>query len=217
MIPLLHDFTDARVLIFGGGPVGARRARTFSREARVIVLSPTFVDESFGSATRIRAAPGVSDVADWFDRVEPCLVVVATDEEKLNDAIAGAAHRKGVLVNRADRSGSLDALSVAVPATVREDPVVVSIGTGGTSPALSRRLREEIEAEIEGVGELARLTGTLREQAQLQELDPEKRRELLRTIVQSDCVWKALGDDGPNLQSVVSELVASELGETKWG
>ncbi|MCL7417130.1 MAG: NAD(P)-dependent oxidoreductase, partial [Halalkalicoccus sp.] len=27
MIPLLHDFTDRTVLVFGGGRVGARKAR----------------------------------------------------------------------------------------------------------------------------------------------------------------------------------------------
>ncbi len=40
MIPLLHDFADATVLIFGGGPVGARKARRFAREATVVVVSP---------------------------------------------------------------------------------------------------------------------------------------------------------------------------------
>ncbi|MFC6768071.1 NAD(P)-dependent oxidoreductase, partial [Natrinema soli] len=39
MIPLLHDFTNATVLVFGGGHVGARKARRFAREARVLVVS----------------------------------------------------------------------------------------------------------------------------------------------------------------------------------
>ena len=34
MIPLLHDFADERVLVFGGGPVGARKARRPELTAR---------------------------------------------------------------------------------------------------------------------------------------------------------------------------------------
>jgi precorrin-2 dehydrogenase/sirohydrochlorin ferrochelatase len=38
MIPLLHDFSGETVLVFGGGRVGARKARRFAREAKVLEL-----------------------------------------------------------------------------------------------------------------------------------------------------------------------------------
>lgn len=210
MIPLLHDFTDDRVLVFGGGRVGARRARTFSHEASVIVVSPTFTDESFGTAERIRASPAPDDIAEWLDRVEPALVVAATDDETVNDAIATAARERAVLVNRADRAGERDVGSVAIPATVREEPVVVGISTGGTSPALSRVLRERIETEIEGAGELARITGKLR--AELREThSPGERRAVVRRVVRDERVWKALGEGSTKTEQVVSEVVTGEL------
>lgn len=207
MIPLLHDFTDARVLVFGGGGVGARRARTFAREATVIVVSPTFADESFGRAERVRASPAPEDIAGWLDRVEPALVVAATDDETVNDAIATAAQERAVLVNRADRAGEREVGNVAVPATVREDPVVVGISTG--SPALSRVLRERIETQIEGAGELARITGELR--AELRGThSPAERRAVVRRVVQSERVWKALGKGSAKTEQVVSEVVTGE-------
>ncbi|MDR9382052.1 MAG: NAD(P)-dependent oxidoreductase, partial [Natronomonas sp.] len=48
MIPLYHDFTDETVLVFGGGPVGARKARRFAREAAVVVVSPEFAADDYG-------------------------------------------------------------------------------------------------------------------------------------------------------------------------
>lgn len=214
MIPLLHDFTDACVLVFGGGRVGARRARTFSQEATVIVVSPTFADESFGTAELIRASPAPKDIGRWLDRIEPALVVAATDVEPVNDAIATAAQERAVLVNRADRAGERDVGSVAVPATVREDPVVVGISTGGTSPALSRVLRERIETEIEGVGELARITGRLR--AELREIhSPTERRAVMRKVVRSERVWKALGEGSTKTEQVVSAVVTGERRDMK--
>lgn len=214
MIPLLHDFTGTRVLVFGGGTVGARRARTFDREADVVVVSPTFVDESFGGAARIRAAPDPDDVGGWIDRADPALVVAATDRTALNDAAATACHERGVLVNRADRSAHpRTTMDVAVPATVWSDPVVVGISTGGRSPALSRVLRERIEPHIEGAGEMARVTGELR--GALGDAPPEHRRAAVRAVVRSDRVWKTLGDSHSKTEQVVSEVIASELGETE--
>lgn len=220
MIPLLHDLTGARVLIFGGGPVGARRARTFSREAEVVVLSPTFVEKSFGTATRIRAAPDPAGVGGWIDRVEPAVVVAATNTKAVNNAVANAARNRNLLINRADRSQSdsntgagWDVNDVAVPATVWSEPVVVGISSGGRSPALSRVLRERIEPEIEGAGALARITGELRRE--LDEYPPQQRRAAVRAVVRSDRVWKALGGGRENTEQVVNELIVAELGETK--
>ncbi|WP_248903610.1 precorrin-2 dehydrogenase/sirohydrochlorin ferrochelatase family protein [Halocatena marina] len=212
MIPLLHDFAGARVLVFGGGAVGARRSRTFAHEAEVFVISPTFADASFGTAERIRAAPTANDVGGWIDRIEPALVVATTDDEELNDAIAAAAQDRAVLVNRADRAGERDVGSVAVPAMVRADPIVVGIATG--SPALSRVLRERIEQEIEGADELARITGALR--ATLQDSHPpEERRAAVRAVVRSERVWKALGEGSAKTDQVVREVITAELGDTE--
>lgn len=215
MIPLLHDFTGARVLIFGGGTVGARRARTFDREAEVVVISPTFVEASFGAAARVRAAPDQGDIGGWIDRVSPALVVAATDRTALNDAIATASHERGVLLNRADQSDRDDSTmaDVAVPATIWSEPVVVGISTGGHSPALSRVLRERIEPHIEDAGEMARVAGELR--AALGDTPPEHRRSVLRAVVRADRVWKTLGDSHTNTEQAVSEVIASELGETE--
>ena len=148
MIPLLHDFEGETVLVVGGGPVGARKARSFAREARTVVASPAFADRDFGDAELVRAAPAPGEVADWVDRLGPALVVAATDDDAVNEAAERAAREAGALVNRADRSGGRDAGSVVVPATVRDAPVVAAVATGGAAPALSKELRRRIEAEI---------------------------------------------------------------------
>lgn len=216
MIPLLHDFTDSTVLIFGGGPVGARKARRFAREARVVVVSPSFADADFGGAECVRAAPSAEDVADWFEWVRPALVVAATDEKTLNDAVARAAHERSVLLNRADRHDGSDtsdsASDVVVPATVRDDPVLLAVATGGRSPALSRYLRERFEEEFADVGAMADLSGELRERLRA-EVPPEERRAAVRAVVRSARVWKALGDASRNAdheaQVVISDVLST--------
>ncbi|ERH12724.1 MAG: siroheme synthase, N-terminal domain protein [halophilic archaeon J07HB67] len=192
MIPLLHDFDGERVLIVGGGSVGARKARTFAREAETVVVSPAFADDSFGDARLVRAAPSPPDLSGWVERVDPALVVAATDDTEINDATAAAARDHGALLNRADQSGGRDADSVVVPATVRDDPVVAALATGGTAPALSRHLRRRLADEIDGAGAMAELLGEIRTELKADEPDPERRRRAVRNVLESQTVWKDL-------------------------
>ncbi|MFC6716581.1 bifunctional precorrin-2 dehydrogenase/sirohydrochlorin ferrochelatase [Natrialbaceae archaeon GCM10025810] len=218
MIPLLHDFTDATVLVVGGGPVGARKARRFAREAEVVVLSPTFADASFGGAELVRAAPTPVDISDWLERTAPALVVAATDDEAVNEAVVEAARDRGILVNRADRAGERAPGSVVVPATVREDPVVVSISTGGTAPALSKHLRRELEETLAGAGEMATAVSGLRSELKARGVAPERRREIVTDVVNSEALWTALRSGTSNPSKVIEDVLGAELstgGETR--
>ena len=223
MIPLYHDLTRETVLVFGGGAVGSRKASRFADEARVIVVSPAFDDrladlvaEDPESVELVRAAPDADAVRGWTDRVDPALVVAATDDTAVNAAAEAAALDAGALVNRtdvsaADRSGGRGARSVVVPATVEDDPVRVALSTGGASPALAKALRERIEAEIDGAGAMAELSGTLRAELKHRGVAPEKRREAIRRVVRSEGVWKGLqkGDSygRKEADSVIEEVL----------
>jgi precorrin-2 dehydrogenase/sirohydrochlorin ferrochelatase len=237
--PLYHDLSGETVVVFGGGAVGARKARGFDEAARVVVVSPEFAErlrefadgadtegngsedadadaegngsedadadaEGNGDVDResgtggspsielIRAAPDADAVTDWLDRLDPALAVAATDDAAVNAAVEAAALDMGLLVNRTDVSGGRDPGSVVVPATVEDEPVTVALSTGGTSPALAKALRERIEAEIEGAGEMAALSGEIREELKTAGVPPEKRREAVRRVVRSRGVWKGL-------------------------
>jgi len=223
VIPLYHDFTGETVLVFGGGTVGSRKASRFADEARVVVVSPGFdgrlvdlAEEESEAVELVRATPDAEAVSGWIDRVDPALVVAATDDAAVNAAIEAAALEADLLVNRTDvsagdRSDGRGARSVVVPATVEDDPVRVALSTGGASPALAKALRERIEAEIDGAGAMAELSGTLRAELKDRDVAPEKRREAIRRVVRSEGVWKALqkGDSygRQEADSVIEEVL----------
>ncbi|MBV0924700.1 bifunctional precorrin-2 dehydrogenase/sirohydrochlorin ferrochelatase [Halomicroarcula limicola] len=214
MIPLLHDFTGETVLVFGGGPVGARKARRFAAEAEVVVVSPDFADREFGGAERVRAAPDIDAVREWVDRADPALVVAATDDAALNDAAEAAARDRGALVNRADDHGEQSVGNVVVPATVRDDPVTIAVATGGRSPALSKHLRERFEAEFSGAGEMAELTGDIREELKAADVPPTERRNAVRAVVRNDDVWKALDSGRSKARQVATDVIGDISGDS---
>jgi len=222
MIPLFHDFREESVLVVGGGSVGARKARRFAAEADVTVLSPEFGDREFGDAALVRAAPSPEEAGEWVARVGPALVVAATDDAAVNAAFADAARDAGALVNRADESArdsgeaGRGADSVVVPATAGEDPVTVAVSTGGRSPALSKYLREQVEAEFAGAGGMAELTADLRAELKASGTPPADRRDAVRAVVRSEPVWKALRTGDANARKRAEAAVGRAVGDVEW-
>src|SRR5205823_9997779 len=95
-----------------------------------------------------------SDVEGHF------LVIAATDDEIVNDAVARAAEARSQLCNVADDP---ERCNFILPAIVRRDPIVVGVSTGGASPALAQRIRSDV-ADLIGPehAELARRLAALR-------------------------------------------------------
>jgi precorrin-2 dehydrogenase/sirohydrochlorin ferrochelatase len=69
-------------------------------------------------------------------------VFTATDSREVNAAVAREAKERGVPINVADRPSEGD---FAVPSTLRRGGLQVAVSTGGASPTLARRIRNELE------------------------------------------------------------------------
>jgi uroporphyrin-III C-methyltransferase/precorrin-2 dehydrogenase/sirohydrochlorin ferrochelatase len=101
-----------------------------------------------GRIDRRSGEPGDADIA-------AALAVVSAAGRGADDRIAARARALGVPVNVVDR---LDLSTFIFPAIVNRGDVTVAIGTGGASPVLARRIREQIEAILPArIGEFAAL------------------------------------------------------------
>src|SRR4030095_14912442 len=74
-------------------------------------------------------------------------VMVATDDGKVNAEVSAAGKKRRILVNAADDPANCDFI---LPAVVRKGKITLAASTSGTSPALARRLREELDAYLTG-------------------------------------------------------------------
>ena len=189
-LPLFIDFSGKKVVIFGGGAVGERKARYFA-PAEVVVVSPRFTEclEAMGGEGLVRLDRRAVRKEDIGGLIAGAfLAVAATGDRALNDDIARAAERSGVLANNA--TGESPAI---VPSLVQKGGVAVAISTGGRSPAMSRYLRLRIEASLgEDVEKMVALQERLREHLKSAVRGQNRREEILWAVLDDPAVWEAL-------------------------
>lgn len=163
-LPIFVDVRDRLAVVIGGGHVAQRKIEHLLKaHARVRVVAPQLCAELavFRDLGRIEHRP-VPFAAMQLDGA--ALVVAATDDEAVNDAVARAARERGIWVNVVDDAqGS----AFIFPAIVDRSPLVVAVGTSGSSPTLARRVRTQIEALLpERLGVLSEYAGRWRQVVQ---------------------------------------------------
>lgn len=162
MLPLMIDLTNWPVLVAGAGAVGLRRALKLNEAgARVRLQSRTIAPETRGRCedAGIDCVEGPVDLSDLSGMR---LIVAATSDRALNEEIVREANRLGILVSSATPQGEE---TVSFPAQIRRGDFVVSVSTGGASPALSKMIRQELESRFpEDFEERLTLLGALREE-----------------------------------------------------
>jgi len=130
-------------LVVGGGSVARRKVEgLLACGADVTVIAPA-VDAAI-------AALPVRVVARAYERGDVIgyrLVIAATGDPSVNGTVFEDAEAAGVWVNAADDPARC---TFTLPAVARRGQLLVSVSTGGASPAMAAWLRDKIAA---GLGE----------------------------------------------------------------
>jgi precorrin-2 dehydrogenase len=196
MIPLMIDLAGKRVVIFGGGEVGARKARFFAPEAEVAVISRSFSPLLSGPAiqqvTRELSDLREEEICSMLDDV--FLAVAATPDTSLNNRIGSACRKKGVLFNNASGEPG----DVLIPSVMGGEHFLLALSTGGESPAVSRFLREHLQSTLPDLDRMVALQDRLRKCLPEKEPDSRKRKALVTKVLHDPAVWAALakGEEG---------------------
>ena len=163
-LPIFLNIRDRKCIVVGGGEVALRKASMLVRAGAALHI----VAETVGAELRqlCLAHDAVIEQSPFqaSQLQEAALVIAATDDPLVNEAVAAAAAASGVPVNVVDQPRLC---SFIMPAVVDRSPVVVAISSGGSSPVLTRQLKELNEVMIPArIDRLATLLGGYREQVQ---------------------------------------------------
>ena len=171
------DLRGRDCLVVGGGRVAAEKVHgLLDCGADVTVVAPEIDDELRATTARLVERPFMrSDVVGRF------LVIAATSDRGVNAAVSSAAGERVTPCNVADDP---ELCSFILPAIVRRDPIVVGVSTGGASPALAQRIRDDVEDLLgpKHAG-LARLLHELRPWAKRELPSYEARRDYFQKLV----------------------------------
>lgn len=180
LFPIVLKLEGRRCLVVGAGKVGTQKiAGLLDAGAEVTVVDPepsVAVREFLGKRVQWHARKYFPGDLDGV-----YLVIAATSDELVNRQIYDEAQKRGILANVVDVPHLCD---FYYPAVVRLGALTVAVSSGGESPHLAQRVRDEIsdllpedlEAAVKEIGRERRCI--LREHA-----PGEARTQLLRDLV----------------------------------
>ena len=141
--PVFVDVKNRRCIVIGGGSQGAEKVhKLLDCDADVIVISPEIEEE-------IEEMAHLEKIV-WHRRsykngdLEGALLAIVADtrDNTINQQVVLEAEERNILLNVMDVT---HLCTFIAPSIVDRGSVSVAISTGGASPALARKFRQELE------------------------------------------------------------------------
>lgn len=142
--PINLQISHQPCVVVGGGSVAERKVMgLLAAGGMVTVLSPYLTNNlavllEEKKITHIARTYQQGDVKGYF------IVICATDNKLVNQLAAAEGRSLGSLVNVADAP---ELGNFSVPSQISHGDLLLTISTGGKSPALAKKLREQLEEQ----------------------------------------------------------------------
>ncbi|HLW84700.1 MAG TPA: bifunctional precorrin-2 dehydrogenase/sirohydrochlorin ferrochelatase [Candidatus Sulfotelmatobacter sp.] len=203
LFPMFLKLAGRQALVVGAGKVGEGKiAGLFDTGARVRVVAreASVAVREWARDGRIELDLRSFSVGDLDGAF---IAVVATASRDLNEFIYREAQLRGVLCNVVDVPEFCDYF---YPAVVRRGDLQIAISTSGQSPALARKLRQQLDQQF-GPGYAAWVAelGETRRLVQASDLAPERKRDLLLSLASREALEAALAE-APALVTTKGEI-----------
>ena len=193
LFPMFLKLEGKHVLVVGAGRVGEPKIAGLletGADIRVVALESSATVQKWardGEIALEQRAFSPDDLDGVF------LAVVATNVRSLNEQVQHEAHRRGVLCNVVDVP---DLCDFFYPSVVRRGNLQIAISTGGQSPSLSQKIRQQLEKQFgPGYADWVAELGETRRRILASDLPQERKLELLHSLASRDAVEAALAEE----------------------
>jgi precorrin-2 dehydrogenase/sirohydrochlorin ferrochelatase len=204
--PIFMDIKNKNCLVVGGGNVGRRKAATLEKcQANVTVVSRIFSHENDSIETTSivfkKKEYEKEDIKGMF------FVFAATADAELNQAIKNDTAKMDILCNIADSPEKSDFI---LPSIVDRGDLSIAISTSGSSPAMAKKIREDLEHCFGfEYAHFLTLMANIRKKLLLSERDPDGHKQIFQTLIEKG-VLKLIKDK--NVKKINS-ILYDVLGE----
>ncbi len=183
MIPLFLDLSASRVLVFGAGDVGVRKARHFISAGRLTIVAEDISPELFSfknaSIKQTEIAEMDKDVLDKLIEKHD-IIITALSDEKENERLCNLAKAAGKFYNNATGEGN-----IRIPSVIAGTEYQIAVTTEKAAPVVPAFIRKYLEENLPWLDNMILLQNTLREELKTSVPEQERRAEIL---------WKVIGD-----------------------
>jgi precorrin-2 dehydrogenase/sirohydrochlorin ferrochelatase len=208
--PVFLDLRSRTCVVVGGGEVAERKSiALFDAGADLVIVSPVLTPAlrdlaDKGKVLHRKKKFDDNDVSGVF------LAVAATDDAAVNESVARACRKAGVLVNVAT---SPDAGTFIVPSVVERGDLLIAVSTCGDSPALARKVRQDLERTYGAeYGVFLEKMALLRRRLLADVEDESVRRKVFEAVVDSDVLSLLKAGGVHEADRRITEIVRSVAG-----
>jgi len=206
--PIFLDIKDKNCLVVGGGAVGVRKAVTLEKcGAKIKLISDEFSTRFDGlqktSICFVKKRYEKEDVKGMF------LVFAATNNEDLNHQIKNDALEFNILCNVADAPGKSDFL---LPSTVDRGNLILAISTSGSSPAMAKKIRQDLECQFgPEYATLLQLMENIRKRFLVSGHNPDVNKAIFHTLIEKGLLELIQANDEIKINAVLTEILGKEF------
>lgn len=207
-LPLLHRSNDVKFIIFGGGQVAQRKVQTLIKFTTAITVVAPMLDARLVALAEENKIQHIDSLAKQAHVLAGCRIVAATDDAAVNQQIAAWAKVSSCPVSIADDPANSDFI---FPAIIDRNPVMIAISSASESPALTRYLRNQLDAALSSrIPQLARFVATLRRTIRSSNSDSKQRQQLWRTLMSSAMPNLVLAGKEDQAQQICDQVIAGQ-------
>jgi len=181
-LPIFLDLKQQPCLVVGGGEIAARKAGLLVKaQATVTIVAPA-LSASTQKLVDNQQLHWLEAKFDASQLSQERLVIAATDDASVNEAVYEAAKAKNILVNVADSPDHCDFILASI---LDRSPIVVAVSSGGDSPVLARNLRARLETLIPpSYSKLGDLVGRYRDKVKQKFENVSQRRRFWESVLE---------------------------------
>jgi uroporphyrin-III C-methyltransferase / precorrin-2 dehydrogenase / sirohydrochlorin ferrochelatase len=205
-LPIFFKINNRHCVVIGGGDVAMRKVTMLLKaDADVTVISTEICHELHELVTTKK----IKYVKASFEKNQldgSCLVIAATDDAIVNEAVSTAAKAQNIPVNVVDAP---DLCTFTMGSIIDRSPVVIAVSSEGNAPVLARYIRTKIETMLPaGYGRIAAIAGEFREQVKEKFATTQLRRRFWECVLQGPMVERVLAGQEQAARELLQDILS---------
>lgn len=209
LYPVNLNIRNQLCLVIGGGGVAKRKIEALLLcEPKIHVISPV-VCQRIAELAQEQCIDLQLRKYQHGDLAGAKLVFAATDSPETQEQVVAEAEAAGILVNVITAPY---ACSFQVPAMCRQGDLLITVATGGASPALAARIRKECEGRYgQEYGLLLLLMACVRKQVVASSAVPAQHKIIFEKLLDSDILRWIKNRQWVRLAEVLHDILPPEI------